>query len=118
MGLFSCQPELLIQSGFFLSFFLSLCFFFSPVDFILGNGKVTGWQGWPSHRPPIASLTEAQPHPGPRQQEAASPGKHPGVYLLAVVPLARHSRQGGARECPAPLSCVIYNVLLEEGVEG
>lgn len=47
MGLFSCQPELLIQSGFFLSLFLSIFFFFL-VDFILGNGKVTGWHGWPS----------------------------------------------------------------------
>lgn len=81
MGLFSCQPELLIQSGFFLSLFLSIFFFF-PVDFILGNGKVTGWHGWPSPRSPVASLTEAQPRPAPGQRGAAArPGERPGLYL-------------------------------------
>lgn len=90
MGLFSCQPELLIQSGFFFFFF-----FFPSVDFILGNGRVTGWQGWPSHRPLIASLTEAEPHPGPRQREAASAGKHPGLICCCWCPW-----QGGARQCP------------------
>lgn len=78
--LFSCQPELLIQLGFFLSAFLS----FFPVDFILGNGKVTGWQCQPSHQPPTA------------KREAASPGKHPGLLRC------RHSQRGGPTGASAP----------------
>lgn len=114
--LFSCQPELLIQPGFFLSVSLPRPPSPTPMDFILGNGKVTSWQCRPSHQPPIASLTKAQPRSGPRQQKAAGPGKHPGVNLLLVLPASAWpaGRRPGVpvyrRVCGSPAPPPGYNL--------
>lgn len=65
------------------------------------------------HRSPKHSRTLAH---GSKKLPAR--GSVQGFICWPVLPLARHRRQGGARECPEPLSCVTYSVLLEERVEG
>jgi len=81
-GLFSCQPELLIHPGFFLSVFL----FFPPasLDFILGNSEVTGWQRQPSHQPPTASLPKALAHGSPHWKASMPAGRTHGCPRTGV----------------------------------